>query len=286
MVIIDTPCSLCGSNEYISRFTKNNFQIATCSKCELVKTLLPKNFDLSTIYDKNYFQGGTPDGYADYQASKKVIKKEFYKILKKLLQFKKDVNANNLLEIGCAYGFFLEMAKDHFRCSGIEISSEATKYAQKVCENVFNGSADKDTLNKIGEINFVVMLDVIEHLPNASITIQNISGNLSKGGIVLLTTGNINSMYAKISGKYWRLMTPPQHVTFFSEKTIQKLFVQHGFKIIEISTPYKLVPLGLILYQLVRRFKIKLPDFILKTLSKIYLPVNLFDAMQVIAVKL
>lgn len=284
--LTDVPCILCGTIEYFPKYIKNGFQIVACSKCKLVKTILPNNFDLSSIYEESYFQGGQLAGYADYRASEKVIKQEFKKVLNKLLSFKKNESDIKLLEIGCAYGFFLDLAKEHFNCSGIEVSTVAAENAKKLCENVFCGPVNKETLASIGIIDFVVMLDVIEHLANPSEILQNVACNLSKGGIVLLTTGNINSFYARISGKYWRLMTPPQHVTFFSDKTIRNLFERHSFKIIELSCPYKLVPIGLILYQITRRFKIKLPNFILQTLSKIFFPINLFDTMRVIAIKL
>jgi 2-polyprenyl-3-methyl-5-hydroxy-6-metoxy-1,4-benzoquinol methylase len=283
--IIDIPCILCGSIEYITKLAKNNFQVVTCAKCKLVKTILPPNFDLSSIYGQSYFQGGQKDGYADYVASEKVIKQEFKRILTKLLSFKNNNADNKLLEIGCAYGFFLDLAKEHFNCSGIEISTEAAENAKRKCENIICGPANKENLSAIGEINYVVMLDVIEHLENPAETIENIAGQLSKGGILLLTTGNINSFYAKVSGKYWRLMTPPQHITFFSDITIKNLFAMYGFKILELSIPVKMVPVGLILFQLTRRFRIRLPKFILKGFSQICIPVNLFDTIRIVAVK-
>jgi len=284
--IIDKPCILCRSIEYILKFSKNGFQIVVCKNCGLVKTIIPENLDLGLIYDESYFQGCQSDGYADYIGSEKVIKKEFNKILQKLLEFVKPGPDNHLLEIGCAYGFFLDLAKEYFICSGIEISIVAAENARKICNNVICGTPDKETLKKIGKFNIVVMLDVIEHLPDPSETLKNIANYLPKGGIVLLTTGNIGSIYSWIAGEHWRLMTPPQHVTFFSRMSIRMLFEKHGFKIIELRAPIKAVPIGLALYQLTRKSNFKLPTSLIKYLSKVFIPINLFDTMRVIAIKL
>jgi len=284
--IIDNPCILCGSVEYILKFNKNGFQIVKCKNCNLVKTIVPANLDLGLIYNESYFQGGQSDGYANYIGSEKVMKKEFNKILQKLLDLTKSGPGIHLLEIGCAYGFFLELAKEHFICSGIEISVDAAENARKLCKNVICGTPDKETLNRIDKFNIVVMLDVIEHLPDPSETLKNIANHLPKRGLVLITTGNIASFYSKIAGKHWRLMTPPQHTTFFSRNLIRKLFEKHGFKVIDLSTPIKLVPIGLALYQLTRVSNIKLPKSLIKFLSKAYFPINLFDTMRVIAIKL
>lgn len=284
-IIIDKPCSLCGSIEYVLKFYKNDFQIVKCIKCGLVKTILPEDLDLGLIYDEDYFQGGQSDGYADYIGSEKIIKKEFNRILQVILKLVEPGSDNHLLEIGCAYGFFLDLAKDHFKCSGIEISTHASENARKICKNVICGTPDRETMNAIGKFNIVVMLDVIEHLPNLSDTLKAISDILPERGIVVLTTGNIESLFSRISGKYWRLMTPPQHVTFFSRNSITKLFEKYGLNILELSVPVKFVPIGLVLYQLTRIINIRLPKLLFKLLDKVFLPINLFDTMRVIGVK-
>lgn len=285
MIIIDKQCVLCGSTEYVLKFSKNGFQIIGCKNCNLVKTKIPDHLDLELIYDESYFQGGKSDGYADYEGSQKVLKKEFSRTLGKVLKVAK-TGQNRLLEVGCAYGYFLDLAQKHFKCSGIEISVSAAENAEKICNNIICGIPDMETLNRIGDYDIVVMLDVIEHLPNPSETLKNISNFLPEGGIVLLTTGDFGSMYSKIAGKHWRLITPPQHLTFFSRNTICKLFEKHRFKVIEINRPVKFVPFGLVMYQLLRGYNIKLPESLIKLFHKVSLPINLFDTMRVIAIKL
>ena len=79
-------------------------------------------------------------------------------------------------------------------------------------------------------------------------------------------------------------MTPPQHLFFYSKKGIKLFLERFGFKVIKIETPWKFVPLSLIVYQMTQRinFKVKIP----KVLNRISLPINLFDTMTIIAEKI
>jgi hypothetical protein len=77
-------------------------------------------------------------------------------------------------------------------------------------------------------------------------------------------------------------MTPPQHTFFFSRNTITRLLSEAGFEIVRISSPFKVVPLGLAAYQVGARLGWRIP-FLEKI--RIGIPVNLFDAMQIIARK-
>jgi hypothetical protein len=78
-------------------------------------------------------------------------------------------------------------------------------------------------------------------------------------------------------------MTPPQHLFFYSPETLEKLCENHGLKVASLVAPWKRVPLGLMAYQLTRRLglPIKLPGW----LNHFGVPVNLFDAMRLIARK-
>ena len=97
-----------------------------------------------------------------------------------------------------------------------------------------------------------------------------------------LTTGDIGSLYGRLSGRKWRLMTPPQHLFFFSKQTMLELLNKTGFELVEFSHPWKLVPWRLALYQISPRLKEALGPVGRLPLG---LYVNLFDAMFVIARK-
>ena len=104
--------------------------------------------------------------------------------------------------------------------------------------------------------------------------------HLAPGGIVVITTGDFGSLVARLAGRHWRLMTPPQHLWFFSQESIRQMAASLGLTVEHLDHPWKIVPLSLIAFQLGRMLGLS-PGPVQAT-SRIGLPVNLFDAMRVI----
>jgi len=237
---------------------------------------------LENIYNEGYFQGKQADGYGDYLKSETIIKKEFNSILSVIERNLGKTLGRNLLEIGCAMGFFLDLAKEKYTCRGIEVSDFAGKHCISKGLDVHIGELTRKFLEESNHFDIAVMLDVIEHIPNPRETINLLYEFLNPGGILIITTGNIDSLNAKIFRKHWRLMTPPQHLFFFSKKTITELLESAGFRVTEIKSPWKFVSFGLIFYQIFNRLGLKIKFNFLNGVG-IYL--NLFDAIRVTAVK-
>ena len=76
-------------------------------------------------------------------------------------------------------------------------------------------------------------------------------------------------------------MTPPQHLWFFNQKSIIKILKKYGFKVESISYPIKFVPLNLIIFQIARYFGLQ--KYFKSLNIKGGIPINLFDAMRIIA---
>jgi hypothetical protein len=99
--------------------------------------------------------------------------------------------------------------------------------------------------------------------------------------IVKLTTGDFGSLYARCAGRRWRLMTPPQHLWFFTIEALTRLGGRFGLRPIEICHPWKIVPISLALYQIARIAGRSAPLHLPARLSNLSFPINLFDALRV-----
>ena len=254
-----------------------------CTTCGLVFTDIPAGYDLSKIYDEGYFTGQQSDGYANYEESEPVLHREFHRlvaILRKLTNYQANLK---LLEVGSAFGYFLDEACKYFKCSAFEVSELAAQYAQARGHHVFHGSTSEELLEQIGKVDIIVMLDVIEHLPNPVETMILLDKFLNDGGIFLLVTGDIDSFLARVMKKRWRLMTPPQHAYFFSKKTLIDLFRRFDYEIGHIDRPWKFVSLGLAFYQFLRHLGVHVKP--IDQLNKVGIYLNLFDTVRIIAKK-
>jgi hypothetical protein len=101
------------------------------------------------------------------------------------------------------------------------------------------------------------------------------------GARLLLTTGDIGSLSARAAGRRWRLMTPPQHLWFFSRTTLGTLLERAGFRVCAVDRPSKLVPLSLMAYQALRMLGARSPESLRAVPGHVRL--NLFDTMRVVA---
>ena len=258
-------------------FHKNKIPILKCCGCGL-GSADASDFDPSSYYDKGYFSGDRVDGYEDYQASEKVLRAEFQRTLNAMRTM--GVGSGALLELGCAYGYFLMEARKYFDVYGIEICEDAVETCRKNgLQNVRCGSG-VDELGAVPQVDAVVMLDVIEHLKEPAVMMAEAVSKIRHDGILLMTTGDFSSMVSRVFVKRWRLMTPPQHLWFFTPKALELMGNRLGLELVSVEHPSKKVPLSLMLYQMCRPFNYQLKPH--PFLGSIGLTINTFDAMRLI----
>src|SRR5262249_56539606 len=95
-------------------------------------------FDPAAYYTENYFSGGHADGYADYLGAELVLRREFARSVDFIRKLR---SGGKLLELGCAYGFFLREAARYFEVAGIELADEAAAHGRRAGRNILAGSA-------------------------------------------------------------------------------------------------------------------------------------------------
>jgi SAM-dependent methyltransferase len=261
---------------HVVRFRVGGCEILQCSSCGLGRAEA-SGFNPTSYYTEDYFSGGRADGYSDYLGAEPVLRREFARTVDYIRRFRP---GGKLLELGCAYGFFLQEARRHYEVVGIELSADAAEYCHRMGLDVLQGSADEANLARIGMVDVVVLLDVIEHLPQPHETLALCTRHLNPGGIIVITTGDFGSIVARLAGTKWRLMTPPQHLWFFTAESLRRLAAGVGLAVEGLDHPWKIVPISLIVFQLRRMLGIG--RMAISTGSQMGLPVNLFDAMRVV----
>lgn len=238
---------------------------------------------LEQIYGPDYFHG---EEYADYVAEGASLKANFRDRLRTLLAHVPDAAQKSLFEIGCAYGFFLGEARHRFRSvAGIDIADDAIRHARDVI-GVDAVRGDYASVVLDGKRDVFCLWDTIEHLNHPDHYIAKISKEITPGGIIAITTGDIDSLNARLRGARWRLIHPPTHLHYFSRATLTGLLKRHGFSVVHVEHPGNSRTLGAILYGiLVLRAKKPALYRIFErfALLKLKITINLFDIMYVIA---
>ena len=231
-------CNLCGSDDtkllYIKtdyRCDKRDFNIVQCRKCELV--YVNPRYNLETLrkrYTKEYYSGSV---YENYIGMEKELKSMFRRRLRKIEKYKK---GGRLLDIGCAAGFFLEVAEEKgWSVFGVELSEYASNYARERGLNIFTGDLMETTFPD-EYFDVITLWAVISNLQNPYNNLIEAYRILKKKGLIVIQTGNIDSIFAKLQGINWGILTPGGHLYYFSPKTLRKMLELTGFEFVKRST--------------------------------------------------
>lgn len=274
-----TLCPLCSHDAAFRLiFHKMGIPICQCLGCGVGMAVV-EQFDASAYYDASYFSGDRSDGYSGYIQTAEVLRAQFSNEL--VLLNSLGAHGGQLLELGCAYGYFLDIAAKTYRVAGLELCQEAVdSCTARGHHDVYRGEVSDQALAQFDAADVVVMLDVIEHLPDPVASLGAAVGKLKPGGLLLITTGDFSSLFARLTGRQWRLMTPPQHLWFFTPRSLQALCARLDLELIHLDHPWKKVPVGLVAYQICRYISLQpsLPTW----MHRVGIPVNLFDAMRLV----
>jgi 2-polyprenyl-3-methyl-5-hydroxy-6-metoxy-1,4-benzoquinol methylase len=225
MMTLDV-CIICYDQE--KRFRRLWPGLKQCSQCGYCMADIEINrLNMGEIYSDSYFCG---DEYADYLRDRPMFEKQYRGRLQEMKQFQA---GGNLIEIGCAYGFFLSIAQQCYRVHGFDIAKGPVAFAR---EDLGVDASCVDFLEvplEPASVDVVVMWDTIEHLPRPDLTIAKVGQVLRPGGFLFLTTGDIGSRLARLRRERWRLFHPPTHLHYFSRVTIARLLETSGLQMVK-----------------------------------------------------
>jgi SAM-dependent methyltransferase len=240
------PCNLCGNDRQVELFAKFGYPIVECAGCKLQFLAWHLTADdLARFYSDGYFTGDTErKGYLDYAGDGDNLRQTFRAKFERLPQGQKP---GRLLDVGAAMGFFLEVAAAAgWQATGLEVSSYAARQACDRGLNVVCGSS-LDVFSG-QSFDLVTMWDVIEHLNDPAQTLRQIAGLLAPGGRLVVSTGDTSHPFTRMLGRHARIYAPPQHLFFFSRRTLSMMLESCGFKVEGIRQDRKVVTLDYILH--------------------------------------
>lgn len=143
-------------------------------------------------------------------------------------------SAGRLLDVGCALGHFLEVAGERFDAVGVEPDPSTSAQARAAGLSVITGTLAAVTAPP-GGFDVVTLLHVIEHLDSPHRTLQRVSRLLAPGGVVMIETPTIDSVWFRHAPQRWRQLIP-DHYFFFSRATLSALLYRCGLQPIEHVT--------------------------------------------------
>ncbi len=227
-------CFLCGASRKATA-VKDNLKIAFCRPCGLgfQETFPPA---IAAIYEDISYYDAWWGSHADGERHVRLLKDMTAQwVLNQMRPFLP--SGARLLEIGCAFGYFLQAAqKKSYRVCGIEISAAADQ-ARKSGLEVHSQPLEAVAF-PARSFDAVVMLDVIEHFNDPESLLKEIRRVLKETGIVALITPDVNSLARRLLGRKWPHFKQ-EHLYYFSRKSLSKLLQRQGFDVLTFKTAKK-----------------------------------------------
>ncbi len=261
-------CRCCGSGRVALRgrkrgeFIRREFEFHACAECGF---MMVEPFSGFAIYDDAYYRGAGPDPYVDYAAEYRDWRssdrmREFDDLAAIAGRFVAagaergdgGPGANTeaapgrpspvpapaasplrWLDFGCGAGGFLKYLRDRGELAGRPLDltgHDVGSYADLLRSQDGFRILDLDAVAREpdGAYDVISLIEVIEHLPAPLEPLRLVARLLKPGGLLLLTTGNLESAAARRHGLRYRYCAPEIHVSLFNPRALERLYRRVG----------------------------------------------------------
>lgn len=216
-----STCPICGSSDgqWVARHRE--LDIVRCRNCGhgYVWPVPAADFIDAIYKDAHYYRGSLDSiGFHDYASLEPARRRMF---TQHLVRIEAEIGKGQILDVGCATGDFLKVARDRgWRVLGVDPSAgralvEAAGI-QLVGTTVHDAKVEEATLDAI------TFWDVLEHLPDPISDLARARQLLRPGGILALTVPDSANFLARLSGPRWfGYKTAGEHLQFFTDASLR-----------------------------------------------------------------
>lgn len=222
---VHESCLICGSDAILPVSGYGSAHLVKCNTCSFVFShRIPSHEELTKIYEEDYTR-------TDYLSP--VTVKRFNELLDEFEPFRK---TNKIIDIGCGNGDFLvEAVKRGWEAYGTEFSEHAVRVCKEKGLIVSQGVFNPEQFNE-GGFDVAVSFEVIEHINNPVEEIRKMNRVLRSGGLVYCTTPNFSSLSRRIYKSDWIMIEYPEHLSYYTPRSIRYLFSSNGFRNLKTKT--------------------------------------------------
>ena len=228
---VPTHCENCGS----PLEQKDFFWLFGCGNCHLLVSTLGAYTDSEAV--SGYESG-------EHSSAFEVLRRENAEITLGMMSDLGSVPGLDLLEVGSAQGFFLQVAATQgYRCTGIEPNRQLRECKSNRGLSVIGGFFP-DALTTQDAFDIIVFNDVIEHIPDIRNTLAYCNSYLNPDGILVVNVPMRDGVFytigrlGKVLGwkvpleRLWQVGTMSPHLYYFDRRSLTELANKSGFELI------------------------------------------------------
>ena len=224
-------CPVCRSTRLHYSFSVSGHRVVRCDDCGLLMANpQPSDDELARIYGDDYFLGEKNEVG---QTAIDELKQGTANLYLDLLERYRGKEGGRLLEIGCGQGDFLvRAAARSFTVTGIEYSEHACEIARRKLQNSPGSVVVRGEISSIldeGQYDICACSDVIEHVRDPRLFLEQIHRLLRPNGVVFIATPTLDSWSARLLKNRW-MEFKAEHLFYFKAATLQTLLIDCGFQ--------------------------------------------------------
>ena len=243
-------CRACGSLQTQAHGVQHRPSATTFHyfRCHACRFLFVEPVTPESIYDDAYYEGRGVDPTVNYRAEYEDYRKtdrihEFRDLFRLASNHLKRRDAARLgptirwLDFGCGAGGQLKFLRDTscidtsdgsrpLELTGSDVGSYSVRLRQEAGFQILL----PDELQALpdGCFDIISAIEVIEHIAKPAPVLKLLSRLLKPGGLLLLTTGNLDSPMARWRGLGFSYCMPEIHISLFSPVTLCHLYSEAG----------------------------------------------------------
>ena len=222
----ETWCRGCLGRQLTQVGEKDGFALMRCHDCG------------TTVVDPYPSNAELAEYYAGYKLTGSYLRKQDRKFKRGLGRVKKMLSVGGsgkkFLDIGCSIGAVTAAASSlGLEAHGIDIDAPTLQIAKEQYGDkaTFEYISVEELAARGDRFDMVYMSEVIEHVNNPEEFMAAIATLLNKGGLLYLTAPDAGHFGVPKNFADWNMVTPPNHLTYFTRDGIKRLLERHGLKI-------------------------------------------------------
>ena len=225
--MIENICQVC-AGQIAFKCKKNGYSIFRCNNCAfLLVSPYPTDDEITNFYSSSY-RGAKKDFYPKLNSRRR---RAFLKALK----FTRFIYGKKTIDIGCGGGIMAEtfrrMGADS---SGLDISKNSINFAKTnypKCK--FYCETFEENMKRDLRFDFIFTTELMEHLAGPHNFMRLIKASSKPKTHVYIATPDSSHNVVPSDISLWSDICPPEHLQWFNESNLKKLFSDYGFVLVK-----------------------------------------------------
>jgi SAM-dependent methyltransferase len=182
-------------------------------------------------FDEKYFSTHTYENITFAKYSQYWWSNRFYAILAR----RYGKRGGRLLEIGSGMGHLVGQLEDTFETFGMDLNHWAVEQSKAVIDESALQTASAEELPfEDNSFDVIIIKHIVEHLPNPEKAIAEIGRVTAPGGVLILSTPNLDSLLKPWKGDSWIGYQDPTHISLHPPATWLDWIKNSGFSLLRV----------------------------------------------------